>query len=512
MGLKNITTKYNKTHSRAIGFFILFSLLNIYFLFQTYPFNNHLSSPSFYLILIASFIIEIAACLIIKKSSDKSWPIEKVFLVLGLIVGTLYALVLPIGRAPDEESHFFRAYELSTGHLVSDVAESGSIGSNEASNIEIVRDFKDNNVTYSDLINHSGLYPDDTKQSFITTSAYNYNIFSYLPQVIGLWVGRIIHLPLLATAYLAKLLNMIVCILVLYFSLKYIPIFKDILFFLAFLPITMQAMASFSPDGLVIATATALISFVLYSTYSLKQSFSKKHYFFIFTICLFLSMSKIAYAPLCLLLFAIPKERFKTIKQKYFSIITMGALVLLILILWLILAPSMQSVSDSSVQISTILHNPIRYLAIIIHSLSANASLYLFGLFGGYLEWFDVTLSPLYLFPSIIIFIILCHNSYQKDSITKSFKYLSVLVSLLLVLITFTTMFIQWTKVGEIIIDGVQGRYFLPIILLIPAIFLHTKKPSARKSLPKPAPNYYLYAYLIFESVYAISTLICAHL
>jgi len=320
------------------------------------------------------------------------------------------------------------------------------------------------------------------------------------------------HLPLLATAYLAKLLNMVVCILVLYFSLKYIPILKDILFFLAFLPITMQAMASFSPDGLVIATATALISFVLYSTYSLKQCFSKKHYFFMFTICLFLSMSKIAYAPLCLLLFAIPKERFKTVKQKYFSIITMGALVLLILILWLILAPSMQSVSDSSTQISTILHNPIRYLAIIVHSLSANASLYLFGLFGGYLEWFDVTLSPLYLFPSIIIFIILCHNSYQKNSITKRFKYLSVLVSLLLVLITFTTMFIQWTKVGEIIIDGVQGRYFLPIILLIPVIFLRTQKPSTQKSLPKPAPNYYLYAYLIFESVYAISTLICAHL
>lgn len=500
-----------KANRRLILFFSFFVLLNAYFLFQSYSSSHH-NLALYIIIFVVSFLLEFAACFAIQKFKQKSWPIEKIFLVFGLVVGTFYVFALPIGRAPDEESHYFRAYELSTGHLVSDVTEDGAIGSSEASNIEIIRDFKDNNVTYTDLINHSGLYPDDTDQSFIITSAYNYNIFSYLPQVSGLWIGKILHLPLIATAYLAKLLNMIACILILYFSLKYIPILKNLLFFLAFLPITMQAMASFSPDGLVIATATALISFVLYSIYTLKTSFSKKHYLFMFIICLFLSMSKIAYAPLCLLLFAIPKERFKTVKQKYFSIIAMGATILLILLLWLMLAPSMQSVSDSSAQVSAILHNPIRYLAIIIHSISANATLYLFGLFGGYLEWFNVVLSPLYLIPSIVIFIILCHNSYQENTITKSFKYLSILVSLLLVLVTFTTMFIQWTKVGETIIDGVQGRYFLPIFLLIPVFFLKTKKPSTKKLPTKTQQNYYLYAFLIFESVYAISALICTHL
>ena len=274
----------------------------------------------------------------------------------------------------------------------------------------------------------------------------------------------------------------------------------------------MQAMASFSPDGLVIATATALISFVLYSIYTFKKPFSKKHFLFMFIVCLFLSMSKIAYAPLCLLLFAIPKEHFKTTKHKYLSIIGMGCIIFLLLVLWLILAPSTQSVSDSSAQISTILHQPIKYLAILVNSLSTNFNLYLFGLFGAHLEWFSITLSPLYIMPSFIVFIVLCRDYCQKITITKSFKYLAAFVSFIIVLITFTTMFIHWTKTGETVIDGVQGRYFLPLFLLIPILFLPIAKSTSKKALAKLSPNYYLYAFLMFESFYALSALICYHL
>lgn len=509
--IKNLVNFVKKNH-RSIIFFLFFSLLNAFFLYQNFNLFAHPHDSVFYIILAISFILEFCACFAIKKMKQKSWPIEKIFLVLGLFIGAFYVFALPIGRVPDEGSHFYRAYELSNGHFVSEVSDSGTIGSQESSDINFVQEFTKKQVSYADVANYFNLYPDETNQSFVINSAYNYNIFSYLPQVTGLWLGKLFHLPLIATTYLAKLLNLIVCILILYFSLKYIPILKNILFLLAFLPISMQAMASFSPDGLVIATATALISFVLYSIYTFKKPFSKKHFLFMFIVCLFLSMSKIAYAPLCLLLFAIPKERFKTTKHKYLSIIGMGSVIFLLLVLWLILAPSMQSVSDSSAQISTILHQPIKYLAILVNSLSTNFNLYLFGLFGAYLEWFSITLSPLYIIPSFIIFIVLCRDYCQKITITKSFKYLAAFVSFAIIFITFTTMFIQWTKTGETVIDGVQGRYFLPLFLLIPVLFLPIGKPTLKKSLAKFSPNYYLYAFLMFESIYALSALICSHL
>lgn len=507
-----IIFNYIRRHHKAISFYCFFTLLNVFFLCWSYSSNDLPFNAVFIAMLIMSIVVETALFYIIYKTKKKQWPIEKIFVCLASIIGIFYVLALPIGRAPDEESHFFRAYEISTGHLVSDTTNEGSIGSFEPSDIEIIRSFKENNVSYAEIAENMNQYPNEDNQSFIINSAYNYNLLSYSPQVVGIWIGRLLHLPFTIIIYLAKLLNLFACITILYFSLKFIPFLKNILFLLAFLPITMQSMSSFSPDGLVIATATALISFVLYTIYTLKTKLSTHHFFLMFFICLFLSMSKIAYAPLCLLLFAIPKERFTSTSKKYLIIFGMGAALFIILLTWLLLAPSMQSVSDSSTQISTILHNPIKYIAIVLHSLSTNFNMYFYGFFGGYLEWFNVVLSPLYIIPSFVVFIILCHTEYQNSTITKSFKVIAAVSSLVLVLITFTTMFIQWTKVGESVIDGVQGRYFLPIMLLIPTFFLPIKKPNSKSISKKYAPNYYLYAFIVFESIYAITSIACSHL
>ena len=75
-------------------------------------------------------------------------------------------------------------------------------------------------------------------------------------------------------------------------------------------------------------------------------------------------------------------------------------------------------------------------------------------------------------------------------------------------------MFITWTKSGEVIIDGVQGRYFLPIMLLIPLWFLpaqKTPKNAITKSPTEVTSNYYFYIFFIFESIYVISTMATTH-
>ncbi len=509
-----------KSNHQLLTLFFCLTLLNVFFLCQCCSSNGISFSKTFIILLIGSIILELALCAILFVSKNRQWPIEKLFLILGLIIGTFYVFALPVGRAPDEESHFFRVYEISTGHLVSDTSED-KIGSMQAENIEIIRDFKTNNVTYSQVIDNLGLYPDQSNQTFVITSAYSYNFLSYLPQTIGMTIGNVLHLPLLISAYIAKLFNLIACIIILYYSIKFTPFFKHLVFFLAFLPITMQAMASFSPDGLLIATAVALISFVLYSIHNLNTKFQKKHYCLMFIICLILSISKFAYAPLCLLLFAIPKERFGSTKRKYSIIISMGAVIFALLLAWFIIMPTMQSVSDTTTQISTILSNPFKYLAIVVQSISTNAGMYIFGFFGGYLEWFNVTLSPIYIYATLIIFALLCAKSKEEGSIPKLFKILSIIIFVIISLITFTTMFIQWTKVGETVIDGVQGRYFLPLLLLIPSFFLPTSQKTnstnnaikkSQNPIMQTAQYHYLYGFLAFESVYALIAIVCTHL
>ena len=196
------------------------------------------------------------------------------------------------------------------------------------------------------------------------------------------------------------------------------------------------------------------------------------------------------------------------------SIFLLGIITFAILLLWIMVMPSMQSVSDTGAQISSIIHNPFKYFAILINSLSQNGPMYLHGILGRYLEWFDVVLSPLYVIASGIIFVVMCVKNHEQFTVNKSLRYLSIAILALTATMTFTIMYIQWTKVGETVIDGVQGRYFLPEALLIALVCLPTTKPSSKKQLPIKAEshNYYLYTFIVFESVYAIATIVCTHI
>lgn len=529
--------KFLQANYKLLCLFLCLSILNIFFLcwgFASYQLA--IGSVSFAILIAGSLFLEIVLCIFIFIAKSKTWPIEKLFLVLGLTIGITYVFALPISRAPDEESHFFRIYEITTGHIISDISPDGKDhGSFQASNIEIVRDFKENNVKYSDVINNLSLNSDNNSQSFITTSAFNYNPIVYTPHLIGMGIGEALHLPFLVTAYLAKLFNCLFCIFILYFCIKTIPFLKKFIFLIAFFPITMQAMTSLSADGFMTVIAIALITFVLYATYSMKHRFTKRHYALILALCLILSLSKVVYAALCLLLFAIPKERFKNQKSKYITILTVGGICIIALILWFFLSATSIGSANSTNQ-DILFHNPLMYLAILIKSISTNFDIYIKGTFGGYLEWFNIVLSPIYIFTSLVIFILLCKEARDNYAISRTLRILSIVIFSLITLATFTAMYTGWTKPGETIIDGVQGRYFLPILLLIPLSFINDTKSIKPKSnsktiakntsfsktstnhtpLPKTSPrfqqNYYLYGFLIFENIYAITMIACSHL
>ena len=508
-----------KTNYKNLLLFLCLTSINIVFLVKNFKDYSLGFGVSFILILIATILLEIILCLILYFAKKRQWKIEKIFLYLSLIIGSTYVLVLPVGRAPDEASHFFRIYEITEGYFTSNTNEDHTAaGSMLPENIGVVDEFAHQNVKYSEILEALGLQASEEKV-FISTSAYGYSPLAYTPQVIGMFAGKTLHFPFLISAYLAKFFNLFFCITILFFCIKYTPFLKKFIFLVVFLPISMQSMASLSADAPIFVSAIGLITFVLYSIYTRKSTFTKKHFFIILILCLFISISKIVYAPLCLILFCIPKERFggKNIKRKLFWIFGTGAIVIATYLAWYFISPPTITVSDASGQISIIIHEPLKYISIVIRSISTNAIMYLTGAFGGYLEWFNVTPSKLYITSSIIIFFILCIKTRQKYTILKNLKILSIFLSIIITLVIFTAMFITWTKSGEIIIDGVQGRYFIPIMLLVPICLLPAPKTTKNKNAIMKPPveitsNYYFYAFFIFESVYIISTIATTHL
>lgn len=89
-----------------------------------------------------------------------------------------------------------------------------------------------------------------------------------------------------------------------------------------------------SADALALALTVAMVVFVLYMRYSKKKVMRKWQLGLMYILTGFLCLCKVVYMPFCLLLFLIPKERFRSRKNYWFHVVCAGAMIL-ILQFWL---------------------------------------------------------------------------------------------------------------------------------------------------------------------------------
>lgn len=128
-----------------------------------------------------------------------------------------------------------------------------------------------------------------------------------------------------------------------------------------------------------------------------------------------------------------------------------------------------------------------------------NSGKYIDSTIGKNLEWFSIELYTSVIMTFLLFFSFLC--SEHETNITRSLRIYSFCTLLIVVISTFITMFIMWTQPEETMIDGVQGRYFLPILLLIPLFYLPSRKPKKRQIVKYN----YLIIFATLANVYALS-------
>ena len=499
-----------KNNYKLLLFIFFFFTINLAFAaIACQDYKTQFTSKRFILTIIILFIINIALCFFVYFSKRKSWPIEKIFLVVGSVLGLLYLFAIPVGRAPDEPAHIWRVYSISQGGIVTETQDD-IIGNNIPNNIaNFSNDYTEN--AYTLLLDRFG-EPISEEQSFRKTIGSN--PIDYTPHIIGMLIGRILHLPMLATFYLARLIGLIFCIGIIYLCLKYIPILKKPLFFISCLPLTMQTFISISYDGAIFCSAIALITFVLYSIYQPKFTIKVPGLLLLTLLCIVLTATKPVYFPLMFLLCFIPSRCVGGKKKKIFSLLAIFISTASAFLIWSLLSIVTQpgNGADTNGQIAYILANPIRYIIILIDNIINMPILYLYR-FGG-LEWLDTYINEFYIIGALIFFAFLCAEQHFVNTKFRPSKTLRLTTAISLVasiIFIFTAMYIQWTSVGSHDIEGVQTRYLLPIALCLPLICI-SSKATRKDYLRKDAiPMGYFYNFIIFLNINAISILLCAH-
>ncbi|MBQ3008942.1 MAG: DUF2142 domain-containing protein, partial [Oscillospiraceae bacterium] len=136
----------------------------------------------------------------------------------------------------------------------------------------------------------------------------------YLPQVIGITLARLLDMGFIQLILMGRLFNLLFYILVVYFAIRLMPVFRTTLAVCGLLPMAMQLAGNFSYDTFITAVSFLLIGSVFNLTYKKEKITLKDLVLPTAAMCL-LAPVKAIYVVMGLLAFMLPSEKFPDRKK-----------------------------------------------------------------------------------------------------------------------------------------------------------------------------------------------------
>lgn len=425
-------------------------------------------------------LIGIAYYMIFMKNSK----IENIFLFSALILGLMYVFLQTPYSNYDEPAHVETSYRLSNKMMgIKDLNDSeGMIYRRAEDTLEGLSNAATKIGTYKTV--YDNLFKMAEKPELVEMQARNVQEvkYVYLPSAIGITIGRVLNIGQIPLLILGRMMNLLVFIAAVYYAIKRIPFGKMIIFTSALLPMTLHQAASFSYDGPIIAIAYLFIAYLLRIGFS-KETLYRKDYLKFFALLILLAPLKKVYVLMTLLVLIIPKKRF-TDNKKYLKFLVLAGIVTICSYILFNIVEAMELVgktestsafsTEPAYTVSIIIHYPIWYLKVLLNSL-----------FNGFIGFLNNGIISIYFVQTskiitYIFAILLCLSaikySEEEEYIDKYRKAIILVLTCGIVVALYTAGFL-WTPIGHNLIQGVQGRYLLPVFPVM-LLLLRCKKIS----------------------------------
>lgn len=406
---------------------------------------------------------------------------EKLFLYTVPIMCLLFLAIMPMYRGHDENRHMLRIYEISTGHLLTEVHDDVVGTPLPKVVVDGTGKYWREEMTYNDVLDLKDVEIDyeDTKITSMDTVAV-YSPVQYIPQAIGMVFSRLISDNMLLMLYMARLFNLIVCIVLLYFAIKLIPFGKLLVYLISILPLSIEAFSTMSPDGITISLSILLIAYILNIIFNKDRVVQKKDVAIISVMSVIIALCKIVYVPLVAAILLIPASKFKSKKSKaLISTFVIGISVIANLIWFKISTNYLAIISggSSTDKIINVLTSPIDYFRMLLYTINYNGSTYMERLFGSVLAMGEFV-KLYFIVPFVFSMFFLFESTTSKELKKRFTEFQNIvifLIALVVIGLVFTSLYVQFTDESSMTIDGVQGRYFIPILLLVGLLLANVK-------------------------------------
>ncbi len=416
---------------------------------------------------------------------------EKAFLAVGLSFGLLLVLLVPPMQAPDELSHFFRAYQLSDGQLIADRYDLGVGGELPKSLKNMSYVFQAAGITarnggekvHPSLIKsyvRQPFEPQD-KSSAQFTGAALYSPVPYVPQVVGIETGRVLHLSPLLMFYLARIVNLGMFLILCFFAIKLLPFGKWCLAAIALLPTTLAQAASLSADSVTNGLAFLTFSYFMYLYFTAKK-ITLRRTLTLGGLLVLLALSKQTFFVFALLPFILPVKKFANKKVYLYSCLAMLIVAVGLAAAWSRqvddFIPAMAEAFRPGInvvpaeQLGHIITHPLWFPEVVIRTLlDVNGSIIISNLTMTEYNGMPMLLIGFSYFSVIAIML----ASARQNMVLQSMRLRLLLITLAGILAIMGTLYLTYNSVEAGSIAGLQGRYFIPFLPVIAVIVMTGK-------------------------------------
>ncbi|MBO4470498.1 MAG: DUF2142 domain-containing protein [Clostridia bacterium] len=414
-----------------------------------------------------------------RRKQFRQIRMEQLFLLLYIPLVLAMMLVMPVGGPPDEHAHLRQVWLLS----------SGQVGTGESvfpANLrEILRDSVEG--TEASALKDEAFRNVRLSQETVTEEGDEatgiYPLASYLPQSIMMFLTRLFTDRIDFLLYSARIGSLIVTGFLFWLAIRRSPAGKVILLAIACLPLTLQEAASASCDGMTIAGISWITAELLRRMNNHTEYTARSLWRYVWMgLCAVLC--KLLYVPV-LLLGLMPKaETTEDKKQKRKQNLVMAGALLAALAVWYLL--SVKSLSGREGMTSGALNragqvaaNPLILIGAQVRTLIHRTPGWIRQLFGvfGRLDVF----SPWLLTGALAVSfcgIVLADSGAEAvlPDRKKAVKLRLLLIGIFILcwMILSGALLVWWTGEESTLIQGIQGRYFLPclfcLLLALPRI------------------------------------------
>lgn len=487
---------------------VLFSvLLYVYMAYVSYQRKETVSGPDAYfvvqnIIYILLLILLVAVCMYALFDRKGKVKPERMYLLAGLVLGFVFLLLIPLMAVPDEHTHMYTSYDVSDS-IMGTHGDTLMMRADDAYHRyqQVKLDRSGFNIQYEGAFSKVG-NAEMVDTEIVANQSPRYLFFV---SALGITLGRLLGLSTTLTMLLGRLFNMLVFVAAVYYAVKRMPFGKGVVVVWALLPITLQQVCSFSYDSPIFALSILVIATTLSAVYGNETDKKKKitNYVVMGISCLLLLPCKgYALLPLVVLpLMLIPRylkahpELVARVKEKIRIWMKVVAICILIAVVCVagvvavrvigrLLLP--ENINNNYIEwadhtgftVGYFLKKPVHFLEIMLNTVWYKADVYLSQMLGGSLGWLEIDIPFVFVLGFLFVLVYAAMRKENEQQLIRDGERVwMVLVFVGVSCLAIAAMLFYWTPNNAVVVEGFQGRYILPVLVL-GLLALRTKRTS----------------------------------